>query len=63
MDQFAEPKDPDGDVKRKYVNIGKVLIQELENILLMVNNNEYVALNENKGMNWINHILFVALYT
>ncbi|WP_127813201.1 YugN-like family protein [Bacillus thuringiensis] len=30
MDQFAEPKDSDGDVKRKYVNIGKVLIQELE---------------------------------
>ncbi|KUH41164.1 hypothetical protein M2E15_3118 [Bacillus mycoides] len=31
MDQFAEPQDPDGDVKRKYVNIGKVLVQELEN--------------------------------
>ena len=30
MDQFAEPKDPDGDVKRKYINIGKVLMQELE---------------------------------
>ncbi|OTX39073.1 hypothetical protein COI41_14465 [Bacillus toyonensis] len=30
MDQFAEPKDPDGDVKSKYINIGKVLVQELE---------------------------------
>ncbi|QWU47446.1 MULTISPECIES: YugN-like family protein [Bacillus] len=30
LDQFAQPKDPDGDVKRKYVNIGKVLVQELE---------------------------------
>ncbi|MFJ8355301.1 YugN-like family protein [Bacillus paramycoides] len=30
LDQFTEPKDPDGDVKRKYVDIGKVLVQELE---------------------------------
>ncbi|PFM64940.1 hypothetical protein COJ48_09040 [Bacillus cereus] len=30
LDQFAEPKDPDGDVKRKYIDIGKVLVQELE---------------------------------
>ncbi|MED2789975.1 YugN-like family protein [Bacillus thuringiensis] len=30
MDQFAEPKDPDADVKRKYINIGKVLMRELE---------------------------------
>lgn len=30
IDQFAEPKDPDGDVKRKYIDIGKVLMQELE---------------------------------
>ena len=30
MDQIAEPKDPYGDVKRKYINIGKVLMQELE---------------------------------
>ncbi|MGR3775717.1 YugN-like family protein [Bacillus paramycoides] len=30
LNQFAEPKDPDGDVKRKYIDIGKVLVQELE---------------------------------
>ncbi len=30
MDQFAEPKDPDAEVKRKYINIGKVLMRELE---------------------------------
>ncbi len=34
FDQFAEPKDPDGDVKRKYINIGKVLVQELESHFL-----------------------------
>ncbi|MHB0803080.1 YugN-like family protein [Bacillus thuringiensis] len=30
MDQFAEPKDPDAEVKRKYINVGKVLMRELE---------------------------------
>ncbi|KFN01549.1 hypothetical protein D0U04_11260 [Bacillus clarus] len=34
LDQFAEPKDPDGVVKRKYVDIGKVLVQELEQHLI-----------------------------
>lgn len=30
LDQFAEPKDADGNIKRKYIDIGKVLVQELE---------------------------------
>ncbi|PEY31574.1 hypothetical protein CN354_23515 [Bacillus cereus] len=34
LDQFAEPKDADGNIKRKYIDIGKVLVQELERRLI-----------------------------
>ncbi|WP_459501616.1 YugN-like family protein [Bacillus sp. C1] len=34
LDQFAKPKDADGNIKRKYVDIGKVLINELEKHLI-----------------------------
>ncbi len=63
FDRFAEPKDPDGDVKVSILILGKVLVQELERHFLMVNNNEYVAFDKNEGMDWVNHILVVTLYT
>ncbi len=34
LDQFAEPKEADGNIKRKYIDIGKVLVQELEQRLI-----------------------------
>ncbi|WP_141540221.1 YugN-like family protein [Bacillus pseudomycoides] len=30
LDQFAEPQDADGNIKRKYIDIGKALVKELE---------------------------------
>lgn len=36
FDQFAEPKDPDGDIQAKYIDIGKALVRELEGYLLNV---------------------------
>ncbi len=36
FDQFTEPKDPDGDIQAKYINIGKALVRELEAYLLNV---------------------------
>jgi len=34
FDQFAEPKDEDADIPKKYVDFGKELVRELEQILL-----------------------------
>ncbi|KEK25129.1 YugN-like family protein [Bacillus gaemokensis] len=34
LDQFAEPKDADGNIKRKYVDIGEALVKELEKHLI-----------------------------
>lgn len=34
LDQFAEPKDADGNIKRKYIDVGKVLVKELEQYLI-----------------------------
>ncbi|PEB50548.1 hypothetical protein CON65_14375 [Bacillus pseudomycoides] len=36
LDQFAEPQDADGDIKRKYIDIGKALVKELEKHLINV---------------------------
>ncbi|PEO90976.1 hypothetical protein CN571_08505 [Bacillus pseudomycoides] len=36
LDQFAEPKDADGNIKRKYIDIGKALVKELEKHLINV---------------------------
>lgn len=36
LDQFAEPKDADGTIKQKYIDIGKVLVKELESRLINV---------------------------
>ena len=36
LDQFAEPEDADGNIKQKYIDIGKVLVKELENHLINV---------------------------
>ncbi|MCM3457381.1 YugN-like family protein [Heyndrickxia oleronia] len=33
FDQFAEPKDRDGDIPKKYIDFGKELVRELEQIL------------------------------
>ncbi|KQL53216.1 hypothetical protein AN964_06635 [Heyndrickxia shackletonii] len=33
FDQFAEPKDEDADTPKKYIDFGKELVRELENIL------------------------------
>ncbi|MGE8207528.1 YugN-like family protein [Heyndrickxia sp. NPDC080065] len=35
FDQFAEPKDEDGDIQKKYISFGKELVSQLENMLLM----------------------------
>lgn len=34
LDQFAEPKDPDGKVKEKYITFGERLVRQLEEQLL-----------------------------
>ncbi|PFA19667.1 hypothetical protein CN373_16325 [Bacillus cereus] len=34
LDQFAEPKDADGTIKQKYIDIGKALVKELESRLI-----------------------------
>ncbi|MBB3909196.1 YugN-like family protein [Anoxybacteroides rupiense] len=34
FNQFAEPQDPDAQIPEKYINIGKILVKELENHLL-----------------------------
>lgn len=34
VDQFAEPKDEDGEIHKKYIDFGKELVRELELILL-----------------------------
>ncbi|ABS23713.1 YugN-like family protein [Bacillus cytotoxicus] len=34
LDQFAEPKDADGHIKRKYIEIGKAFVQEIERHLI-----------------------------
>ncbi|UOY90943.1 YugN-like family protein [Ectobacillus sp. JY-23] len=34
LDQFSEPKDPDGKVDEKYVDVGKALLRELEDALI-----------------------------
>ncbi|MGE6257584.1 YugN-like family protein [Heyndrickxia sporothermodurans] len=34
FDQFAEPKDEDGDISKKYINYGKELVRELEHLIL-----------------------------
>ncbi|PFO81975.1 hypothetical protein COJ77_15150 [Bacillus cereus] len=36
LDQFAEPKDADGTIKQKYIDIGKALVKELESCLINV---------------------------
>lgn len=36
LDQFAEPQDADGNIKRKYIDIGKALVKELEKHLINV---------------------------
>ncbi|MBO1623647.1 YugN-like family protein [Bacillus arachidis] len=36
VDQFAEPQDADGNIKRKYIDIGKALVKELEKHLIHV---------------------------
>ncbi|WP_113740987.1 YugN-like family protein [Bacillus cereus] len=36
LDQFAEPKDADGTIKQKYIDIGKALVKELESRLINV---------------------------
>lgn len=36
LDQFAEPKDSDGDIKEKYIEIGKALVREVEKHLFNV---------------------------
>lgn len=33
FDQFAEPKDEDGNIPKKYIDYGKELVRELEHIL------------------------------
>lgn len=36
FDQFAEPKDADGDMQAKYIDIGKAIVRELEEYLFNV---------------------------
>jgi hypothetical protein len=35
LDQFSEPKDPDAEVDRKYIDVGKALVRELEDTLII----------------------------